>query len=403
MLFFIDVLVFLVLPFLCWRVLRGAVPMAVLPILTGLCIAIAAHQFGFDKNIVGPSEIGENIGWIGVLMLAFSAGLETRTMADGPKTGAHLFFSAGGALALPFAIGFVLALSGVFDSVLTPPGNVSPLLSASAFGLCLAVSALPVLVGVVRELPANDRATGNLALRIAAMDDAALWIGLAALLFLHAGQAGGILAMDLKSLGAIGAFAAMIMLRPSLDKVTPPHWIIALLVGAAYLAIGAWATNVLGLHELLGAYFAGALAPKGVARAIDPERAGKIALFGLSPLFFGHRGLSIDGSLATWAALGVALALFFVAAGSKLAALLITPPDPAMPLAERTRLGILLQCKGLMEIVAASILYQNGLISPAAFAVLVTLAIISTTITIPLFRAASHLFAAHAKDARARS
>lgn len=397
-LFLFDVLVFMALPYLLWRLLRGAAPMAVMPILTGLCIAVAAHHLGFDKNIVGPSPLGETIGWIGVLVLTFSAGLETRVIADAPKTGAQLFISAAGALALPFGVGFVLALSGVLDPVIAPPRDVGPLLSAAAIGLCIAVSALPVLVGVVRELPAADRPTGNLALRIAALDDAILWVGLAMLLFLHAGQTGGFLDTGFEGFGAIGVFAAMALARRRIDGFTP-HWAAALGVGAAYLAAGAWATSVLGLHELLGAYFAGALAPAGVAKRIDPERVGSFALFGLAPLFFGHRGLSIDGSVLTFAALAVALALLVVAAGAKLAALHITPPDASMSPSERTRLALLLQCKGLMEIVAASILFENGLLSPATFAILVTLAIVSTAITVPLFRFVSSRYAAKAAQA----
>jgi Kef-type K+ transport system membrane component KefB len=391
--FIVDLLIFLVAPYLCWRVLRGAAPMAVLPILIGLCVAVAAYHFDFDKSIAGPSEIGETIGWVGVLILTFSAGLETRTMAGGPKLGAHLFLSAGGALALPFLVGFLIALSGVINGVLQPPANVSPMLAAAALGLCIAVSALPVLVGVVRELPAADRTTGNVALRIAALDDAILWVGLAAILFFHLGQQGGFMGLDWRSLAGVGVFVAMAVLRRVLDKFEPKHWLVAAAIGALYLIAGAWSTGVLGLHELLGAYFAGALTPVGVARRINPELVGKVALFGLSPLFFGHRGLSIDGSVITPAALGVAVVLLIVAAGSKMASLYITPPEPTMSTRERTRLGVLLQCKGLMEIVAASILFEHGLIGPETFAILVTLAIVSTTLTAPLFRLVSRWFA----------
>lgn len=397
-LFVFDILVFMALPYLLWRLVRGVAPMAVMPILVGLLIAVGAHHFGFDKNIVGPSPLGETIGWIGVLVLTFSAGLETRVIADGPKIGGQLFLSAAAALALPFGVGFLLALSGMLDGVMAPPTDVGPLLSASAIGLCVAVSALPVLVGVVRELPAGDRATGNLALRIAALDDAILWVGLAALLFLHAGQTGGFLEAGSLGLGAIGVFAVMALARRRFDAIEP-HFLIAVAIGAAYLAAGAWATSVLGLHELLGAYFGGALAPAGVARKIGPERLGSFALFGLAPLFFGHRGLSIDGSVLTPAALGVALLLLVVAAGAKLAALHMTPPDPAMSSRERTRLGLLLQCKGLMEIVAASMLFKAGLVSPTTFAILVTLAIVSTMVTMPLFRFVSSRFAAKAAQA----
>lgn len=392
--FIIDVICFLALPVLCWRVLRGAVPMAVLPILGGLGVAVAASRFGFDKNILGPSALGETIGWLGVLVLAFSAGLETRTMASGPKLGPPFIGSAITALLLPFVIGLVIAYSGAVDAILAPPVGVDRWLTSAAIGLCLAVSALPVLVGIVRELPIADRPLGNLALRIAALDDAILWIGLAVLLFLHAGQADGVISADWRDGAAIGLFVVMILVRRPLDALAPPHPLIALVVGALYLAAGAWATTALGLHELLGAYFAGALAPSGFAARMKPELIGKIALFGFSPLFFAHRGLSIDGAVVTIAALGVAGVLLVLAMLTKLAAVHIAPPRANMSVAEKTRLGLLLQCKGLMEIVAASILLQNGLISANAFAILVTLAIVSTTLTIPLFNWVSHLFAA---------
>ena len=193
----------------------------------------------------------------------------------------------------------------------------------------------------------------------------------------------------LEPIGAIGVFALMIVLRRRSMHRLPDHMLATAGLGIAYLAVGAWATSVLGLHELLGAYFAGVLTPKPLAERLRPETLGKIALFGLSPLFFAHRGLSIDGSVVTAAALGVSFLLLALAGLSKLAAVQLVPPERAMPAAERTRLGLLLQCKGLMEIVAATILVQAGLITPTVFAVLVTLALVSTTLTVPLFRFAS--------------
>ncbi|MBA3940450.1 MAG: sodium:proton antiporter [Sphingopyxis sp.] len=398
--FLIDLLCFLVVPVLCWRLVRGAVPMAVLPILTGLAIAIAADRFGFDKSLLGPSQAGDMIGWCGVLLLAFSAGLETRVTSDGaPPLGGRLVASALMALALPFAVGLAVALSGTMDAVLLRPEGVSPLLSAGAIGLCLAVSALPVLVGIVRELPLADRPLGNLALRLAALDDAILWTGLAVLLFLHKGESGALFAGGWTHVAAFGLFAAMILQRGRIDRLLPDHGLVTVVTGLAYLAAGAWATTVLGLHELLGAYFAGALTPRALAERLQPERLGKLALFGLSPLFFAHRGLSIDGAVVTPEAIGVSLILLLLAGTAKLAAVHVAPPDATLPATERTRLGLLLQCKGLMEIVAATILVQAGLITPMVFAVLVTLALVSTTLTVPLLRIASRTVARAAETA----
>ena len=383
--FLVDLFCFLLLPLLCWRLLRGAIPMAVLPILAGLSVAIAADRLGFDKSVVGPSQWGETIGWIGVLALAFSAGLETSVSTGhaARRPEGRLVGSALTAIALPFLLGFAVSLSGVMVAALGRPQTVSPLLSAGAIGLCLAVSALPVLVGIVRELPMADRALGNLALRIAALDDAILWIGLALLLFLHDGTIGS---GGWKQLAAIGLFALMLLLRAGPIRLPAPRFAMSAAFGVAYLTAGAWATSVLGLHELLGAYFAGVLLPTAFANQLKPERLGKIALFGLSPLFFAHRGLSVDGSVVTAGALGTAVALLVLAAASKLIAVHLVPPSAKLPPADRTRLGLLLQCKGLMEIVAATILVQAGLITQPAFAVLVMLALLSTTLTVPLFR-----------------
>jgi Kef-type K+ transport system membrane component KefB len=54
---------------------------------------------------------------------------------------------------------------------------------------------------------------------------------------------------------------------------------------------------------------------------------------------------------------------------------------------------MLLQCKGLMEIVAASILLKAGLVTETTFAILVTMAMVSTMLTVPLFRAVSAVVA----------
>ncbi len=390
----IDLLVFLAAPVLFWRLIRGVVPMAVLPILFGLAISVAAARFGFDKAIVGPSRLGETIGWLGVLVLAFSAGLETRMMAtSNAPAGPRLIGTAVTALAIPFLIGAGAIATGLFDLVLAPPKGVSPLLGAAAIGLCLAVSALPVLIGIVRELPAGDRPLGLVSLRIAALDDAILWIGLAVLLAVKVGAAGAFFTFDWRHGLAVAVFAAMAAVRKPLDRWAEPPLAVAVLAGAAWLAAGVWATTTLGLHELLGAYFAGVLMPVGVVRRLKPESLGRLALFGLSPLFFGHRGLSIDGSVLTPLALVFACGIFIVAGLAKLAAVHIAPPEAGMPALERARLSMLLQCKGLMEIVAATILMKAGLITQTSFAILVTMAVMSTSLTVPLFRTVSGLAA----------
>lgn len=142
----------------------------------------------------------------------------------------------------------------------------------------------------------------------------------------------------------------------------------------------------LGLHELIGAYFAGAIMPPSWVNRLPVEEVGTFALIWLAPMFFGHSGLKIDGDALTWPSLVASLALVAVSIVTKMGAVYLFPPAAGLTSRQRLSVGALLQCKGLMEIVAATILHAQGMISEFAFAALMVLAVISTSLTGPLFR-----------------
>lgn len=388
-----DALVFVLLPWLIWRGLGRRLPLAVLPILVGLGLA-AAHLPAVAIGI--PSLIGHQIGFVGVLLLAFAAGLEMRQTPDSTETVhalpaqrlsvSRLASSAAAALALPFIVGTVAA----HYHFLGLPGWAAPRgdgwIGALAIGLCVAVSALPVLIGLVRELAPPERPLGQIALGVAVIDDAVLWIGLAVLLlFANGGTA--FATWDGSELLAVGALGVLGMLGVVASRTgwVAPAWMLWP-VAALYLTVGAWASSSIGLHALLGAYFAGAMMAPNWAARLPVEGIGKFALVGLAPLFFGHSGLGIDGNALSWSSLTASLGLLAVAVVSKLAAVLAYPPSPMLSRRQALAVGALLQCKGLMEIVAATILRDQGLLSEYAYAALVTLAVLSTTLTGPLYR-----------------
>lgn len=390
---FADLILFMGLSWAIWRALGRSVPIAVLPIIIGLLLAAT----GVLPKAAGiPSAGGDFIGWIGVLLLAFTAGLETRQTVHLPgatdlppaRPGETLRFVASAvmALLLPFAVG-TLAAKLWFNHL---PGWSAPhggqWWGALAIGLCLAVSALPVLIGIVRELGPLHRPLTRIALRIAVLDDAVLWIGLALLLLAAEGQA--LLAGSwVKPAAAIALAATLAGIAAVARKATrePPAWAIWLAM-PLFLAAGAWSSSQLGLHELLGAYFAGAIVPAAWSRRLPVERLGQFALIGLAPVFFGHSGLKIDGSVLGWASLQASATLLVLAVGAKLVAVLACSPAKWLSRREALAVGTLLQCKGLMEIVAATILRDKGLLSEHAFAALVTLAVLSTLLTGPAFR-----------------
>lgn len=103
-------------------------------------------------------------------------------------------------------------------------------------------------------------------------------------------------------------------------------------------------------------------------------------------MFFGHSGMHINGEALTWPSVFASFMLVVISIGSKMGAVVLYPPSPDMSRSEALGMGALLQCKGLMEIVAATILHGKGMISEFAYASLMILAVTSTTLTGPMFR-----------------
>ncbi|MDN6040887.1 cation:proton antiporter [Acetobacter orientalis] len=396
---FADFGVFVILPWVLWRLTRKILPIVVLPILLGILFAVwhvPVGQWGI------PSLYGNDIGWLAVLVLAFTAGLEMwqhpgqdpNAEVIAPTLG-RLLGGAVVALGLPLVIGAVL----VYQFFLPLHGwgvpHVPQWVAALSLGLCIAVSALPVLIGIVRELEPQHRPLGQLALKLAVVDDAALWVGLAILQFAAKGPAAlhGWTGLEFVAVALLVGLA-LLGTWATRNFKKPPLFVIWLAV-PLYLAAGSWASMQLGLHELIGAYFAGAVMPPSWVRRLPVERVGTFALIWLAPMFFGHSGLHIDGDALTWPSVVASLALVAISVLVKMGAVYLYPPAAGLSSRQKLSVGALLQCKGLMEIVAATILHSQGMISEFAFASLMVLAVISTSLTGPLFR----LFAGKANGA----
>ncbi|GBR00264.1 cation:proton antiporter [Acetobacter oeni] len=387
-----DAGIFVFLPWLLWRLMQRTIPVVVFPILIGILLAVV-HAPVKDLGI--PSLYGDEIGWVAVLVLAFTAGLEmwqhpgqNQSAGSGfpsPSLG-RLLAGAVVALGAPFFIGSLLVWWFFLPLHGWQAPNATPLIAAASIGLCIAVSALPVLIGIVRELEPAQQPIGQLALKLAVIDDAALWIGLAILQFAARGSAAlhGWSGLEFLAVALLAGLAMAGNLATRHVK-NPPLWIIWATV-PVYLVAGSWASMQLGLHELIGAYFAGAIMPPAWVRRLPVERVGTFSLIWLAPMFFGHSGLHINGDALTWPSVIASLMLVVISVITKIAAVWVFPPASGLSNRQALSVGALLQCKGLMEIVAATILHGHGMLSEFAFASLMVLAVISTVLTGPLFR-----------------
>jgi len=160
-----------------------------------------------------------------------------------------------------------------------------------------------------------------------------------------------------------------------------------LVIGLALMSLGAWFTDLIGLHAVFGAFLMGAAIPRGVFTRDLIARIQPLAVALLLPLFFTYSGLNTRIALLNSGFLWLMCAAVLVAAilGKGVACWLAAR---ATGISNREALGIgtLMNARGLMELILLNIAKEKGLIGPELFAILVIMAIVTTLAATPVFR-----------------
>ena len=158
----------------------------------------------------------------------------------------------------------------------------------------------------------------------------------------------------------------------------------AVLVIAAIAS--AAATERLGVHPLFGAFFLGALAPrdKEVERLLAVRIEPLVAML-LLPLFFAFTGLRTNVHLlmSPWLVVET-LAILAIAVVGKAASPLLASRVLALSRREAIALGVLMNTRGLVELVVLNIGADIGLLPPMLFTMLTLMALVTTAMTSPL-------------------
>jgi Kef-type K+ transport system membrane component KefB len=157
---------------------------------------------------------------------------------------------------------------------------------------------------------------------------------------------------------------------------------VILLLGLA----SAWVTEYVGIHALFGAFLAGAIMPKGerFVHALT-EKLEDLTVVLLLPLFFAFTGLRTAFGLVSGAGMwGYAALIILVAVAGKWGGSTLAARFTGMTWREAGAVGVLMNTRGLMELVILNIGLDIGVISPALFAMMVLMALVTTFMTSPL-------------------
>ncbi|SDQ22266.1 cation:proton antiporter [Quadrisphaera sp. DSM 44207] len=328
------------------------------------------------------------VAQLGLVVFMLLVGLEV-DLGQVRRRGRLVGTVAASSIAVPFALGTVLALAlhGAHDRTDAGPVALAPFVAF--LGTALAVTAFPVLARILRDRGLVGTGLGGLALACAAVTDVVAWLALAVAVSL-AGAAtdspaavlGGLVAITAGMLGVVRPLLARATARGLLDRLSPRTAVSVTLLAAV---LSAWCTHEMGLHSVFGPFLLGLALPR---HAVTVERL-EVRLADLSatlllPAFFVVTGLTVD--LTTLGASGLAtLALVLaVAVAGKVAGTTLPALWCGLPRPEALGLGILLNTRGLTELVVLQVGLSAGILDARLHAVLVATAVLTTVLTGPL-------------------
>lgn len=353
------------------------------PSLLG-AVAPGALETLFAKQSLGALQL---LSQVGLVLFMFLIGLELDPSLLRGRGKTSLWMSQAG-IAVPFGLGVLLAL-GV-ESELSVPG-VPFAAFASFLGVAMAVTAFPVLARILSEGNLLSTRLGATAIACAAVGDIAAWCLLA---FVVSGaRATGIGSALVTTVLALGYVALMwFVVRPVLsrlgarvgDRAGLTQNLVATVI--LLLLFSSWATELIGIHALFGAFLLGVALPKdgNLARALA-DKLEDLVLVLLLPLFFAFSGLRTElGLLETtrdWLLCG---AIILVACLGKFGGVTLAGRLSGLPWRESSALGILMNTRGLVELVVLNIGLDLGVIEPKLFTMLVLMALVTTFMTTPL-------------------
>ncbi|MFJ8959752.1 cation:proton antiporter [Lentzea sp. NPDC102401] len=249
------------------------------------------------------------------------------------------------------------------------------------FAAAMAITAFPVLSRLLRESDLLSTRVGVVSLVCAAINDIYAWIMLAVVVAV-AKSAGSEDVVRTLVLSIVYVVVMLAVVRPLLRKLGHPSiWVMV-----AVAILSAWTTDQIGIHAIFGGFLAGAVMPRDPEWQRDVEaKLESIISVLLLPMFFGLVGLSTRIDQLTTAALWLtALLVVVVATAGKLGGATVAARLTGDRWTESLLIGVLMNTRGLTEVVILTVGVQLGVVSPALFTIMVLMALVTTFMAAPL-------------------
>lgn len=358
-------------------------------VLAGIALGPSLFsRFGFAASPLLPNEVAPYlsiIAQLGVILYMFLVGLEFNPGRIKTQVFAAVAISHA-SIVVPFFLGMALAC-GLYSQL--APEGISFLSFALFMGVAMAVTAFPVLARILTDRGIATTPIGVLALACAAVDDVTAWCLLAFVSGVVKSQAGGAVYVILLSVLYIGAMlvvvrpiAAKLIARSNKEGLSPT----AVAIVFAALLLSAWTTEYIGIHAVFGAFLLGVIIPHDshIAKSLQAGLEQVVTVL-LLPAFFAYTGMRTQiGLVSGWEHWLICLLIILVASLGKFGGTLAAARVARLDWHTSTSLGILMNTRGLMELIVLNVGLDLGVISPTLFAMMVIMALATTLATTPL-------------------
>jgi K+:H+ antiporter len=264
-------------------------------------------------------------------------------------------------------------------------------------GVAMSVTAFPVLARILTDRGVQHSQVGTVALTCAAVDDVTAWCLLAVVVSVATHTSSG--ALLTIGLSVVYLAGMILIVKPLLARFARwqegqkslSHGILALV--CVLLLVSALITEAVGIHAIFGAFALGAMIPhdSSLAASLKAKLEDVVVVFFL-PAFFAYTGMRTQIGLLSgldawaWCAFIVFTATLGKFGGSFAAARL-----SGIGWRDAASIGVLMNTRGLVELIVLNIGLDLKVISPTLFAMLVIMAVVTTVSTTPILQALSKI------------
>jgi len=392
--------IILVARFFGWVFRKIGQPSVIGEIIAGIVLGPSLLGMYFPEFSITlfPAESLGNLQFlsqIGLILFMFVIGMELdlKVLQNRAKDAIVISHAS---IVIPFALGIGLAYFVYFRFA---PEGVAFLPFALFMGIAMSITAFPVLARIVQERGIHKTKLGAIVITCAAADDITAWCILAAVIAIV--KAGTFVSsLYIIGMAIVYVVVMLFVVKPFLkqigelygtkDNLNKPVVAIFFLT----LIISSYATEIIGIHALFGAFMTGVIMPDITKfRNLFIEKVEDVSVILLLPLFFVFTGLRTEIGLLNdpylWKVTGFIILVAVVGKffGSALAAKFV-----GQNWRDSLTIGALMNTRGLMELIVLNIGLDLKVLTPEVFTMMVIMALVTTFMTGPALNLINYIF-----------